>query len=75
MVKRVGITTDLHRREEERKEEFTIIYKWKVIATELTKEKAQAMEDEYVEKGYKGHPGGRSDSGRLWNVYTFETAF
>lgn len=76
MIKRVGMTTDVERRQKEREYEYGKVYHWKVVASGLTREKAQAMENEYVEKqGYKGNPGGRNDSGRSWDVYTFETAF
>jgi hypothetical protein len=69
---RVGITTDLNRREKEWRIQYPNLRNFRKIQTFLSKEKAQKFENDYAEShGCEASPGG-NDANGLWYVYHFE---
>ena len=72
MRKRVGITTDIQRRQQFWQGMYphiTVVFN--IEARGLTYEQAQKMEDEYIARGYTGSPGGNRIDGPYYFVYTF----
>ena len=71
MAMRVGITHDVKSRKKAWKRKYPNLHSWKVVRSGLTYKKAQEVENEYIEKGYKGAPGGDRKFGKVYSVYTF----
>ena len=72
MGKQVGITHDPEQRKKQWKVKYPKLKNWDIVASGLTHQEAQAMEDDYVDKkGYEGSHGGEKKQGKVYSVYTF----
>ena len=70
MACRVGITTNLARRQSEYERDYPNLYNWTILGSGLTKEQAQEIENREKAKGYEASGSGRDADGS-WSVYRF----
>ena len=72
MKHRVGITSELEKREDYWQGQYPSLKNWEIQAVGLTYEQAQAMENNFIKRGYEGSPGGQPVPGYVYMVYTFK---
>ena len=70
-MRRVGISHDLEERKKYWKKKFPSLKNWRIVKSGLTYKEVQSIETKYIEKGYKGHLGGKKKYGKIYSVYTF----
>ena len=72
MGKRVGITTNTKERKEHWEGRYSTLKNWRIVESGLTYKQAQKKENEYIARGYTGHPGGEEKPGNGYSVYAFD---
>ena len=70
--KQVGNTTNIENRKSAWKQQYPRMKNFKIRASGLTKAQAQSKEDQFIKRGYDGHPGGKPVPGKKYAVYTFD---
>ena len=69
--KRVGISQNIEQRKAHWRSVYPKMTDWQIIKTALSYDQAQALENEYLSRGYDGSPGGPRMPGYNYSVYTF----
>ena len=72
MTHKVGITANMGEREDYWRNQYPSLRNWEIQAAGLTYEQAQSMEQDFINNGHEGSPGGRRVSGPVYIVYTFQ---
>ena len=68
----IGITTDPVSREAAHRAEYPTLSKWRIRARNLTRDQAQAYENDLAsQERCHSHPGGRDNGLSNWSVYSF----
>ena len=70
--RRVGITQNVPQRQAHWRAVYPSLRDWQIIGSGLTYRQAQDIENQYLRKGFDGHPGGLKRPGSDYAVYTFE---
>ena len=69
---RVGISQNIPQRQKHWRSVYPRLYNWTLIKCGLTYRQAQDIENQYLRKGFDGHPGGQPKEGKGYCVYTFQ---
>ena len=72
MAKCVGITTDITADKWDLERRYPTMFNWKIVASDLTHNKAQKIKLEYKEKGYETTKDGEFVKEPAYSVFTFE---
>ena len=69
---RVGISQNIPQRKNHWLSVYPGLYNWTLIKCGLTYRQAQDLENQYLRKGFDGHPGGLKKPGNDYCVYKFQ---
>ena len=69
---RVGISQNIPQRKAHWQSVYPGLYNWTLIQCGLTYREAQDIENQYLKKGFDGHPGGQKKPGKGYCVYRFK---